>query len=505
MPSLATVRHRWRPFPSTPWAWPTGSLDQLLLAAICPDESRAAAALHQWLDENDIDTVEYRDHRLLVAIVERFGPKLMLRPEGPRLAGLQRHLWTRSRMATAQAAAALRRIVECRIPVMLLKGAARIAADPDANRARLAHDVDVLVPPDQFPDAIDQLFEAGWTASSGESRLRLRRVAAATRAMNFFRDRFGDVDLHQWAFGHREPCRALQEDLWRHAQPAEFLGVPVLVPSAADRAALAIVNSGLDAHAHSDWLVDCAQLLRPTLDWDRLQSILQRSNAVLPGQVAIGYLTTHIGLPAPKEFVERLMDTASGGPIRRVLSLLQAKPRANWNALTRASRGIAKQLTRLGQSRKPAPLARLAGRFVGRRSGRQSGPDISQVAAHRAGRIALAELTGTPGVAKLRLEVAVEMPGSRRRVEFELNTLRQHVVRLSARSLRRRRGPYVIRFEGRIELPSDVGTLWLEARPGRQLRGGEDADEKRHYEALPCQVVQCRLEQPSSPGRLHGS
>jgi hypothetical protein len=190
----------WRFFPTLRWAWPAGGLDQLLLAAACPDEGRARAALDAWLNANEIDGVEYRDQRLLVAITDRFGTTLAARPEGPRLAGLQRHLWTRSRMAIAQATTALYCMVDTGIPVMLLKGAARIAAEPDSARARIAHDVDVLVPPERFVDAMDALFDAGWTASSGESRLCLRRMAPGIRAMNFFRDQFGDFDLHQWAY-----------------------------------------------------------------------------------------------------------------------------------------------------------------------------------------------------------------------------------------------------------------------------------------------------------------
>lgn len=240
------------------WAWPAGGLDQLLIAAACPDEGRARSAAHAWLATHDVDAVEYRDHRLLATIVDRCGTTLANLPAGPRLAGLQRQLWTRSRMAIAQAATALRRLTEAGIPVMLLKGAARIAAEPGAARSRLAHDVDAVVPPDRFADAVEGLAAAGWTASSGESQLCLRAHAPAIRAVNFFRDRFGDVDLHQWAYGDGRFHAVLDRALWEQARPAEFFGVPVFIPSDTDRAALAIVNSGLDAHAHSDWLVDCA-------------------------------------------------------------------------------------------------------------------------------------------------------------------------------------------------------------------------------------------------------
>ena len=130
---IRTLESR-RFFPTIRWAWPAGGLDKLLLAAACPDEGRARAALDAWLDDNDINAVEFRDLRLLATITDRFGTALVGRPEEPRLAGLQRQLWTRSRMAIAQAATALRPMVNAGIPVMLLKGAARIAAEPDSAR-----------------------------------------------------------------------------------------------------------------------------------------------------------------------------------------------------------------------------------------------------------------------------------------------------------------------------------------------------------------------------------
>jgi hypothetical protein len=483
----------WRFFPTLRWAWPAGGLDQLLLAAACPDEGRARAALDAWLNVNDIDAVEYRDQRLLVAITDRFGTTLAARPEWPRLAGLQRHLWTRSRMAIAEAATALRRMVDVGIPVMLLKGAARIAAEPDSARARMAHDVDVLVPPERFADAMDTLFDTGWTASSGESQLCLRRMATGIRAMNFFRDRFGDFDLHQWAYGVAIPHDALQRVLWDNAQPAQFLGVQVLVPSETDRAALAIVNSGLDAHTHSDWLVDCSRLVTRRLEWDRLLATLRDSGTVLPAQVALSYLAHHVGSDVPTEFLSTLLYDRAGGALRRTLALLQAKPRANWTQLARVGRNVAKQLCRVSAHRAVRPGTILRGKIIPATSGLAV---VGSASRHR-----LAMLHGTAGLARIRLDLVLNLPGPRRRIEFELNTREQHIARLRGRSLRRRRGPFIVRFEGEIDLPAGDHELWVEARPGRQLRSGEDEQKTLRYAALPCGVIACKLLAPQTAQR----
>lgn len=471
--------------PALRWAWPDGGLDRLLLAAACPDETRAHAALDAWLGAHDIDTVEYRDHRLLATIVDRCGAALANRPVGPRLMGLQRQLWTRSRLAIAQAAAALRRLGDAGIPVMLLKGAARIAAEPGASRSRLAHDVDVLVPTERFADAMDGLFDAGWMASSGESRLCLRHLAPAIRAVNFFRDRFGDIDLHQWAYGDGRPHAGLQRELWNRARPAEFLGVPVLVPSDTDRAALAIVNSGLDAHAHSDWLVDCARLVTARLEWDRLLETLREARAVLPAQVAYSYLARHVGIDVPADFLSRLLEDRAGGAVRRTLALLQAKPRANWSPLSRLTRGVAKHICRAAVPRPAGCGTTLRGVF--------RGPASAAAVRETAARQRLDGLAGAAGPVRVRIEVAVVLPGPPRRIEFEVNATGRHVARLRARSVRRRTGPWLLRFDGDVDRPADEGDLWLEARHGRHLRGGEDDAETRRYALLPCAVISCRV------------
>lgn len=475
------------------WAWPAGGLDQLLLAAACPDDDRARSALDAWLEVHDIDGVEYREHRLLATIMDRCGPALADRPVGPRLTGLQRHLWTRSRMAIAQAATALRLLADAGIPVMLLKGAARIAAEPGGSRSRLAHDVDVLTPPERFADAVDTLCDAGWTPSSGESRLCLRHRAAAIRAVNFFRDRFGDVDLHQWAYGVRRPHAGLQRDLWHHARPAEFFGVPVFVPSETDRAALAVVNSGLDAHAHSDWLVDCARLATGPLEWTRLLEILRSARAVVPAQVTFSYLAQRIGINVPGEFLDELMRDRAGGRVRRAAALLQAKPRANWSPLTRIARGVAKQVCRTLEPQPQRVGTTLRGVFLKR----AAAGTVSAVAQrHR-----LEPVMNAEGRVRIRLEITIFLPGAPRRVEFELNSAGQHVARLRARTLRRREGPWGLRFEGEIDVPPDAGDLWLEARPAKHLRGGESEAEVRRHAILPCSVASCTVRQRRAAAR----
>ena len=97
---------RWL-YPKWSWAFPAGSHHQLVLAAIGRDDSRSLAAARSWLTAHDINDAQFRDHRLLLAIVARFGQELRDHSAYPRLIGLQRMLWTKSRLAIQEATPSL--------------------------------------------------------------------------------------------------------------------------------------------------------------------------------------------------------------------------------------------------------------------------------------------------------------------------------------------------------------------------------------------------------------
>lgn len=481
-----------RRFPSPSWAWPQGALDQLLVAATGHDAAHSEQQFRAWLAEHDLDEASFREHRLLAAIAARFGKALADRPEYPRLVGLQRQLWTRSRMALAEATPLLQQLVQAGVPVMLLKGGARIAARPEDQIARVAHDLDILVPPSHFRVAMEALFHAGWTASSGESRLCLLAREKTIRAMNFFHGRFGDIDLHQWGYGDALPVEAMERPLWQHAEAASLLGVSVRVPSATDRLALAICHSGLDAHTHSDWLVDCAQIIREDpIDWDRLLHILTAMQAPVQAQVALSYLAWHIGVPVPAQALSQLMANQHTPWWQRAANLLQAKPRTDWGWASRLARGLAKQ-GRLLMVRRREDQAAV------QRPGvlRASVLPARTVAGVPAPASALRHPLPWPAQPRVHLDLTVqlELTGVHRRFEFELNTDQQHLLRLRARNLWGRHGPMAFRFKGTLAIPPGAQALWLEARPGKQLRGGEPASDVNRYAAAGFQVTSCTFE-----------
>lgn len=478
--------------PSQRWAWPAGSLHQLLMAVLCPDEPRALAAIQDWLKMHDFEKVGFREHRLLAAIAERHGKRLRDYSAHPLLLGLQRQLWTRSRMAAAEAEPILQAFAAAGIRVMLLKGWARIAAHPDDQRSRVAHDLDILVQPSEFPRAMSILFAMGWSAASGCSSHCLQAESSTLRAMNFFSGRFGDIDLHQWGYGKGAPIAAIEADAWAHAAEVRFHGVDLLVPSATDRLAMAMAHSGLEAHSHSDWVVDCAQLITDeSIDWVRLLDLLVALRAQVAAQVVFTYFDQQLGLSVPRSFLTAL-DLAQPGWAVRWADLLQCIPRTQWTLPTRLARGLVKQW-RLSRAPTFGKVNAMCGKM-----GPVSKSSILPVFGLRH---SLGVLSPEGGDVTFDIEILVMLTGVARRLEFEMHTADRHLTRLRAKSLWRRRGLVKVRFEGKASGVPSGSECFIESRPGRWLRQPAEPAEVARYGAIPFVIQGVSMKTSSSPQR----
>ncbi|MER8806735.1 nucleotidyltransferase family protein [Mesorhizobium australicum] len=486
---MAGIRRISRRFPDYGWSWPTGGLDQLLKAALLADEHAAAGCALQWLSANDIDLVSFREHRLLAAICDRFGRKLAGHSAYPRLIGLQKMLWTKSRMAMREAEPALQAMTDSGCLVMLIKGASRIALNASAQRGRVAHDIDILVRPQDISAAFGVLRDRDWQIATGVSPQYLRTRLASLRSMNFFKGSYGDIDLHQLAYDGSQQSDEDDQAIWQRAAAAEFSGVGVLVPSPADRIALAIAHGGLDAHTHSDWLVDCAVAIRAGgVDWDVFLDVVARRGLAVAAAVALSYLALDVGVTVPDRVLARVLVMADRTGLARWSALLQAKPRTDFGRLTWLSRGFAKQLRlrrKSGRLRQEPPARAWRGRaWRGRQAPReplegQSPPAFSQTI----------PCPATAGEMMLDITIRISVPPVRRRVEMEINVGDDHVARLRAMAISRSGGERVLRFRGKVTFDGRQHALTLEARPSRQFRQWDDQATVAAYGALPFHLV----------------
>jgi hypothetical protein len=358
---LETTPPRGR-FPSLAWAWPTGERDLLLRAAILEDLSRAAAAYQEWQSRFDFDDVEFSKMRLLAAISTRISANLLKATDRARLKGVERQLWTHCRFALRAAEPAFASLAAAAVEVMVLKGAARAVLDMANLRGRYASEVDLLVRPRDYAYAIATLSAAGWKHDGG----RAPKPAQAT-GVNLVRGPHGRVDVHQF------PCHQLTTSdhaphaLWARASRHEFLGHSVLLPSATDRLVIAFAHGGIDGHAHSDWLVDSAHLIRSSeVDWGLFESLCAERRIEAAAAIALSYLRGPLELPVPDDVLCRLEARARRRPLRFAASLLEARPKREHSVPSALARGAARAGRLVGEGTRVWHLQRLVRRSAGR-------------------------------------------------------------------------------------------------------------------------------------------
>ena len=466
-------------------AWPAADIHQLLVAAISPDHETALAGAQAWLSQNDLDNASFNEHRLLSAIVERFGSDLSDLKEYPRLIGLQRLNWTKSRMNVGDVMPTLSMMAEAGISIVLLKGAGRVAKDVAEQKSRTSYDVDILVPGGDFAKAFDILMQMGWRSNRGESERNLRARLGSVRARNFVRGKFGDIDLHRFAFpvehSNPEADAALLKDL----EPVHYYGVKAFVPGPEERILIAVAHAGREDDSHSDWLIDCTRILtRETLDWTKLQTLATQRRLRAETFVALSYLSEAIGLTIPPTALEALAGSGLRAKGRLAVGALLRRRRQELTAPARALRFV---MTAGRKLRYPRQRGKDGRPRFGSLLRRTNGGFDTQ----HARLIWPLDIPDTPAGTRLKFRVTlrVPLPPAQRRIEFEMNTKSQCVCSLFTLVLQARGGTGHVTFRGTITAPDDLKTLTLEARPGKIVYGTEPQSFLDKYERLAFQIV----------------
>lgn len=469
-----------RKLPYLSWAWPTGARHQLITAAICPDKTRALDAIRTWLRETDLDDATFAEHRLLAAITTRFDAALRDEPAYARLGGLQRLNWTKSRMAIAAVKPALEAMIADGITPILMKGAARVALDPSEQKSRTSYDLDLLLSQDDFVAAFEILAQGGWQSTRGESVLGLRARIASVRARNFKKGRFGDIDLHQSAYHAANQNAAVDRALFADAVPVSYYDMPVLVPVAEERLAMALGHGGWDGHSHSDWLVDAASILEnEPLDWDKFMHIIMARKLAAPAAVALSYLHYDIGLGIPAQVRNRICGRSRLASPRQLAAMFLAKESSRLTRSQRLARGVVENLQRLRHSGRDklhdTPVFRA---FARPKSVAAKDPPAmsSQVVPFDA---------GEAGEWCFALTALVTVPPRQRRIEFELNAPARNICHLQAFHFRKSACEVAVRFSGKFSLSETDFPLTLHALPGKLLEEGAAVREQEKYGALP--------------------
>lgn len=291
-----------------PASLPAGRLDLLVRAALAPDEE-ARAAWRAWRAVADLDVAPWNEVRMLGVVAGRIA---RLEPDAdirPRVAGFRRKIWTRNHIRLRELQPMLARIVESGIPVMLLKGSARLTLDPSVAAERFVGDADALVPPERQADAIGLLESAGFSLDyqPWQRAAQAKGPISAHHAWSYRKGQ-AEIDLHHFAI----PLNRLRGDddrLWQSARRVIWRGMELRVPGP-EHALLIAIAHGLrvaDGEPHGDWTADACRVLDAgPLDWDLI--VAEARERLLPAilHAGLAYLAGELGRPVPRQVLAQL-------------------------------------------------------------------------------------------------------------------------------------------------------------------------------------------------------
>lgn len=271
----------------------------LLLQVIAMDDATAAVAWREWSAARDDRPLSPAEFRLLPSAAQRL-KQLRVSSDLPKEFAAARRNTFIANQARLMAARTLLDALCTAMPVMLLKGGARIAADPAAAHLRVIRDIDLLFMPEHLNRALEIAVTAGYRSINGflpgpvKSRPLAPLFFAGEWKPDYMELDFHAVPLRFGRLGYHD------KDLWQRAIDANLVGLQVKVPSTSDRFLHAIAHGLIaDDDSPADWIHDSFIALRdPAFDGQVVAGEILRRRLGLPVAVAAA-LFNELGFTVP--------------------------------------------------------------------------------------------------------------------------------------------------------------------------------------------------------------
>ncbi|WP_157220256.1 nucleotidyltransferase family protein [Flavisphingomonas formosensis] len=273
------IRNRLEPAPD----------DALLLRAAFAPAGEFAIRFADWAR-----AVDGAPPRNAYTLLQLLAPRIGENDDHDALAVLCRRqyrlVWAKTRLLERRHAAILDRFAGSGIACLVLKGPALqplYYADPGL---RAMGDLDLLVQPSQFCEALAWFLARGWRSDQFARPRRFDiRFGRAVSLVNTAGDL---IDLHVHAFHQQAAWAAAPGLFWAHAQPLAIAGAATATLCAEHHLIHQIEHAIADQARNSRWIADGMMLIRSgRIDWGRL--IDHAETLGLAGLVSEGLQVLH--------------------------------------------------------------------------------------------------------------------------------------------------------------------------------------------------------------------
>ncbi len=472
-------------------AWPGPSVNNLLRAIVLKDPAQAAASWQAFEAAADFDNLTWGEFRLISLAAKKIAHLAPDSPMRPRIAGIERSIWSRSQLVIGEAGTGLRKLAAQGVALLVIKGAGRAASRDPVARGRIVNDIDIVVHPGDFERAFDILVEDGWTPTGSGSVLYHRSRLRDLTGLNLVRGEFGNLDIHATPFHRPHVHAGDDEGIWQRSRPAKLGHADVRVPSPVDTMLIAIAHGSLDAHKSSDWIADLVASIDAGVDWDLLVALAERRGLSAAAAIALGYVHEKLECPVPAEVRGKLEAAALANPANLLGVVAEARPKSDRLGLFWMARAVAKQSRLIRSRRHSARTSRVSLASLLNRPPKVQHPGDCALQQD----LLLPDHDGHGGWSgTIEIDLEIELPPATRRIEFEINSATHHFVRLRGLALNRGRRRLPLRFRTRIDIPEGHSGLQIVAVPARSFNENVTETDLAKYGATPFRVLRLSVK-----------
>ncbi len=457
--------------------------DEALLRAITLPDNEAQDAFLAFEREADFENLPWSSYRLLSLLSRRIAtiaPNSLLRP---RITGIERAVWVRSRVAVSEAVPLLRLFKNAGIPLMLIKGAGWATWSLPVLQGRLINDIDVCVPPDRMEEAFDLAVANGWEPSGAGSALFHRARLDRATGINLVKGRFGNIDLHRTMFHGLYQRSVGDAELWKRSITTQFEGVAVQVPHPVDAVTIALAHGAGEAHANLDWIIDLCGAMSLGLDWSLLETTIARRNLRAMAALTFDFLKKSLHQPVPEQVCAHGAEWIANHPIKALLDVAEVPARKGTSFLFKIARPIKKQirLRHRRQNRKSSML-KFQASVVPNKIGVPV--DANALGFSQCFELPVAEPNASSnGQFSVRLQMVC--PDKPRKIYLELNTESRHLLRIRAYG----RGELEVHFQVPVSCDAGDRRLYLVSCPAQRFNKGDPRADESSHGAIPFRVI----------------
>ncbi len=316
----------WQPPPATRWQ-PTPQ-HQLLLQASFAEAAAAIAAWQTWQQRIDIEHLDEGSYWLLPRLYRRLQGLTLGQQSAEeiatlqRLKGVYRHVWSRNQMILHDLGQAVQQLQQAQIPVVVVGGAALVAAPQADVGSRRADDSGLWVPEASLTEALDRLNALGWQPTQARSPAQLR---SQQTAVGLRRHRH-TLTLY-WRVLPPCPALGVAGEVTQGGTPIQLGAVPAIALAPTEQCFVCCVQATRwQPRSPVYWLADAADLIqRHPIDWPRLVALAQAHRLGLPLRESLALLAPMLNNPGLNTTLQQL-HKVSISAFERAEFAAQARP-----------------------------------------------------------------------------------------------------------------------------------------------------------------------------------